>query len=110
MIVTEKNGNSLFSVYDHYGVKLLTRLRPQLSHLKEHKFRHGFGGTVSLMCGCNAEIQDTEHFFLCCHFYCIQRFEFFNNINRVDPSFTQLNTKEQVIILLHGYPPNNLMP
>ena len=48
------------------------------------------------MCGCNAEIEDTEHFLLRCHFYSIQRFELFNNINKVDPSFTHINTKEQV--------------
>ena len=58
------------------------------------------------MCGCNAEIEDTEHFLLRFHFYSIRRFELFNNINKVDPSFTQLDTKEQVNILLYGYPPN----
>ena len=41
-----------------------------------------------------------------CHFYYIQRFELFNNINKVEPSFTQLDTKEQVNILLYGYPLN----
>ena len=41
-----------------------------------------------------------------CHFYSIQRFELFNNINKVDHSFTQLDTKKQVNILLYGYPPN----
>ena len=58
------------------------------------------------MCGCNAKIEVTEHLLLCCHFYYIQRFELFNNINKVDPSFIQLDTKEQVNILLYGYPPN----
>ena len=58
------------------------------------------------MCGCNAEIEDTKHFLLRCHFYSIQRFEVFNNINKFDPSFTQLDTKEQVNILLYGYPPS----
>ena len=107
MIVTENKENSLFSVYDLYGVKLLTRLRLPFSHLKEqHKFRHDFGDTVSPMCGCNAEIEDTEHILLRCHFYSIQRFELFNNINKVDLSFTQLDTKKQVNILLYGYPPN----
>ena len=94
MIVTDNKENSAFSVCDPYGVKLLKRLRLQFSHLKEHKFRHGFGDTVSPMCGCNAEIEDTEDFFLRCHFYSIQRSELFNNINKVDPSFTKLNTKE----------------
>ena len=58
------------------------------------------------MCRCNAETEDTEQFLLRCHFYSIQRFELFNNINKVDPSFTQLDTKEQVNFLLYGYPPN----
>ena len=49
------------------------------------------------MCGCNAEIEDTEQFLLRCHFY---------YINKVDPSFAQLDTKEQVNILLYSYPPN----
>ena len=106
MIATENKENSLFSDYDLLGVKLLTRLRLQFSHLYEHKFRHGFGDTVSAMCGCNAEIEDTEHFLLRCHFYPIQRFELFNNINKADPSFTQLDTKEQVNIMLYGYRSN----
>ena len=106
MIVTEKKENSLFSVYDPLGVKLLTRLRVQLSHLNENKFRHAFGDTVSPICGCNAEIEDIEHFLLRCQFYSIQRFELFNNINKYDPCFAQLDTKEQVNILLNGYPPN----
>ena len=93
MIVTDNKENSVFSVYYPYGVKLLTRLRLQFSHLKEHKFRHGFGDTVSPMCGCNAEIEDTKHFLLHCNFYSIQRFEVFNNINKIDPSFAQLDSK-----------------
>ena len=104
MIVTDNKENSIFSVYDPYGLKLLTRLRLQFSHLKEHKFRHGFGDTFSPMCGCNAEIEDTEHFLLRCLFYSIQRFELSHNINKVDPSFEQLDTKEQVNTFLYCYP------
>ena len=96
MIVTDNKENSVFSIYDPYGLKLLTRLKLQFSHLKEHKFRHCLGDTLSPMCGCNAEIEDTEHFLLRCYFYSIQRFELFNNINQVDPSFTHIDTKEQV--------------
>ena len=93
IIVTEEKENSLFSVYDPLGVKLFAHLRLQFSNLNEHKFRHGFGNTVTPMCGCNAEIEDTEHF-LPCHFYSIQGFEFFNNINKADLSFILLDTKD----------------
>ena len=76
------------------------------NHLNKRNFGHGFGDTVNSMCGCNVEIVDTEHFLLCCHFYSILWFELFNNINKVDPSFIQLYNKEQVCILLYGYPSN----
>ena len=58
------------------------------------------------MYGYNAEIKDTKLDLLRCHFYSIQRFERFNNINKVDPFFTQLDTKEQANILLYCYPPS----
>ena len=38
--------NSLFDDNDPLGVKLLTRLRVGLSHLKDQKFRHGFNDTI----------------------------------------------------------------
>ena len=58
------------------------------------------------MCRCNSETEDTEHFLLLCHFNSIQRFELFNNINKFELSLTQLDTTEQVNILLCSYPLN----
>ena len=49
LIKCEKKENSLFSIYDPLGAKLLTRLRFQFSHLNEHKFRRGFEDTVNTM-------------------------------------------------------------
>ena len=49
LIKCEKK-NSLFSIYDPLGVKLLTRLRIQFSHLNEHKFRHGFEDAINAIC------------------------------------------------------------
>ena len=57
MIITEIKETSLFSVHNPLGLKLLTRLRLQLSNLKERKFRHGFGDTIIPMCVCHAEIE-----------------------------------------------------
>ena len=48
MIITEKKENSLFSIHNPVGVKLLTRFRLHLSHLNEHKFRHGFEDKIVL--------------------------------------------------------------
>ena len=89
----KKKENSLFSIYDPLGVKLLTRLRLQFSHLNEHKFRHGFEDTVNTMCARGSEVETTEHFLLRCHLYSPQRLELFENLQKADASFlTKLKT------------------
>ena len=94
MIVIEKKKNSLFSVHDPLDVKLLTSPRLQFGHLNGHKFRHGFGDTVSYIYGCNAEIENTEHLLSrCCS---TQRFELSNN-KKVNLSFTELNARQYSI-------------
>ena len=103
VIITEKKENPLFSTHNPFGVKLLTRLRLQLSHLNEHKFRHGFEDTISPMCSCNAEIESNKHFLLRCHFYSSQRFELFDKCNKINLSFFKLSANDQVNILLYGY-------
>ena len=34
--------NNVFTIYNPHGLKLLTRLRLDLSHLQGHKFKHKF--------------------------------------------------------------------
>ena len=93
MIITEKKENSLFSIHNLLGVKLLTRLRLQLSHLNEHKFRHGFEDTISSMCSCNTEIESKEYLLLRCHFYSSQRLELLNDFNKTNSAFFKLSAK-----------------
>ena len=86
-ILTKKKENSLFSVHDPLGTKLLTRLRLKSTHLNEHKFRHGFNDTINPMCACRTEVGTTEHFLLRCHFYSTLRLELFENLENIDPNF-----------------------
>ena len=102
LILKEKKENSLFSICDPLGVKLLTRLRLQFRHLNERKFRHGFNDTVDPFCACGNEIETTEHFFLRCHFYSAQRKELFKSLEKLDPYFLKLNPKNQGLVLLYG--------
>ena len=99
---TEKPENSLYNVYDPVGVKLLSLLRLQFSHLNEHKFRYEFNDSVDPMCPCGSEVETTEHFSLRCQCFSIQRSELFNNLRNLDPSFTKLDTKEKTSFLLYG--------
>ena len=74
----------------------------EFSHLKEHKFRHGFADTINPMCACGADVETTEHFLLCCHFYSTQRLELFDNLERLNSDFRNLNDKDQVSFMLYG--------
>ena len=102
LILSKKYGNSLFSVFDPRGEKLLTRLRLKFSHLKEHKFRHGFADTINPMCACGVDVQIMEHFLLRCHFYSTQRLELFDNLERANPDFKNLSDKDQASFMLYG--------
>ena len=42
--------NSTFNCYNHKELKLLSRLRLGLNHLREHKFKHGFQDSLNLFC------------------------------------------------------------
>ena len=57
---------STFNVHNPHGMKLLTRLRVGLSHLREHKFRHNFQDSQDPFCNCGRHIETTIHFFLHC--------------------------------------------
>ena len=107
LIINEKQEKSLFSVYDPLGVKLLTRLRLQFSHLNELKFRHGFSDTVNPMCTCGTEIETTEYFFLRCHLCSTHRLELFENLRKFDSNFLNLNQKDHVNTLLYGSQTND---
>ena len=54
------------------------------------------------MCACGSEVAATEHFLLRCHLYSPQTLELFENFEKVDSSFLNLNVKDKVIFLLYG--------
>ena len=53
--------NSVFELNNPYGLKLLTRLRLGLSHLRYYKFRHNFQDCFNLICVCGLEIDRSSH-------------------------------------------------
>ena len=44
--------NKVFNIYNPHGLKLLTRLRLGLSHLRGHKFKHSFSDCLNEVCMC----------------------------------------------------------
>ena len=61
--------NSVFAVHNVNGVKLLTRLKLDSSHLNEHKFRHNFNDIINPMCFYGKKPETTLHYLLHCDLY-----------------------------------------
>ena len=94
--------NSVFNVVDIYGIKLLTRLRVGLSHLREHKFRHNFQDTINPLCSCSLEIESTSHFFLRCQNFITPRTNLMNELRKLDSNILNLDEISLTKLLLYG--------
>ena len=88
-----------FNINGSVGVKLLTRLRLGFSHLREHKFRHGFRDILNPLCPCSIEAETTAHYFLRCYFYNGNRSTLMNELNS---SFSTLNENNFIDLILYG--------
>ena len=76
--------NRTFNCRNPIGIKLITRLRLGLSHLRDHKFKHNFLDCLNPICCCGQDIETTVHYLLHCPIFSDERSIFFNNIRRID--------------------------
>ena len=67
------SSNSICNCHSPKGIRLITRLRLGLSHLREHEFRHNFQDTLNAICSCRDEIETTIHYLLHCPNYLDER-------------------------------------
>ena len=93
--------NSIFSVQDVYGVKLLSRLRLNFSHLNKHKARHGFKDGNNCMCDCGSATEAILHFLLQCQLYQTIRVELLNSIYNLNPKIRKLSNDKLLQLLLY---------
>ena len=96
--------NNLYGIHDPLGIKLLTRIRLGLSHLREHKFRHNFQDTINPLCTCSLETEDTNHFFLRCQNFSTLRTTLLDELNTIEPNLIFLNENDFIKTLLFGNP------
>ena len=76
--------NRTFKCYNPIGIKLITRLRLGLCHLKDHKFKHNFLDCLNPICCCGKGIENTVHYLLHCPISSDERSIFFHNIRSID--------------------------
>ena len=96
--------NSVFGIHDPHGLALLTQLRVGLSKLNYHKFRHNFSESINPMCQINDGTEDTEHYILLCHAFCVPRCDLLASVLPVLRSFdlTDVPNSTLLQILLYG--------
>ena len=94
---------SVIKLGNNPGFILLTRLRVGFSHLREHKFRHGFLDTLDPFCNCRLNsIETTEHFLLHCSNHSNVRTDLFNSLRNLDIQLIPLNPSFLSRLLLYG--------
>ena len=96
------SGNSVCRCHNPKGIKLLTTLGLGLSHLQEHKFKHGFLDSLNPICSCGQNIETSTHFLLHCSIYSNERLTFLNIIRNIDSNILGKNDLKVTETLLYG--------
>ena len=96
--------NSVFTCHNPIGIKYLTRIRLGFSHLRYHKFKHGFLDAIDPLCSCSTGIENTVHYFLHCPNFSFARNTFLNEIAIVDRSIIDQDEIKIIQTFLYGNP------
>ena len=94
--------NNIFNIFDPQGLKVLTLLRLDFSHLNEHRFRHNFQQCMNLVCSCSLEIEDTSHYLLHCHHFTLYRIDLMNSVKSICNNFESMTDNNKTRLLLYG--------
>ena len=95
----------MFKINRLSGFVFLTRLRVGFSHLREHKFRHGFLDIVDPICSCRTNaVENTEHYLLHCSNFANQRTVLFDDLRNIDINYGPLDSSTLSRMLLFGNP------
>ena len=81
--------NSIFGCHNPIGVKLLTRLRLGLCHLREHKFKHSFQDTLNPLWSFGKEVEANFHFLLSRPNYFDERLTLLSKIRNINPNILE---------------------
>ena len=93
--------NKIYQCHSPNGIKLLTRLRFSLSHLREHKSKNSFQATLNPLRRCVLDIETTSYYFLHSPLFQAKRSTLLNNINEIDSTIFNKNDSFVTRILLY---------
>ena len=95
--------NPVYNIQNYIGLKLLTRLRLGLSHVKQYRFNHNFQNFINPLCTCSLEVESAAHFFLQCHHYHNIRVKILNSLELIDTNLLKLSEEQLTKVLLYGF-------
>ena len=101
--------NPIYNIFNPIGLEYLTRLRLELSHFNEHKFKQNFKDRINPLQTCSIEPESNSHFFLRYHNYFTLRVELINDLKIIDENILRLSENFLVQLLLFGDPKYNLI-
>ena len=73
-----------------------------LSHLHEHKLKHGFHDSLNPICSCGNNIESSAHFVLHCPYYSNERSTFLNTTRNINRNIFDKNDLQITETLLYG--------
>ena len=76
--------SKFYNINDTIGIKFITRLHLDFSHLREYKFKYGFEDMLNPLCSCSIEVESTSHYLLRCHFFDALRTTLMNDLRHTD--------------------------
>ena len=94
--------NSVYNCHKPRWICLITRLRLGLSHLREHKFKHGFQDMLNPLCSCGNDVESTEHFLLHCPQFVNERRTLLSTLGNFNCSLLENTSKVLTQTLLFG--------
>ena len=96
------SANRFFDCHNPKGIKFITRLRLDLSHLREQKFKHSFQDSLNPFCSCGLDIESTVHFLLHCPTHITERRTLLSAIENIDNNLLDLCEPVLIKTLLFG--------
>ena len=95
------SANNTFHCINPNDLKLITRLRVGLSHLRFHKFKHSFQDTLNPICNCGT-VKTTIHYLLLCPNFSNERLTLFNKLQSIDENILSKDDFNISKVLLFG--------
>ena len=94
--------SSTYNCFNNKGIKHITRLRLGLSHLRDHKFKHGFLDSLNPICNCGLNVETTCNYLLHCPNFTNERSILLNIVSTINESSLTSCDASIVKLLLNG--------